>query len=117
MNTEDAIKWLRRRTAMALFHQDRIVVVLPHHSVNVDAAREQFKLEITQGFVLAMSDKGDGLAEVVVAARDVWKERVANNIDLLSDSVGMELPPARMNFGRFDPRFNFHNLPKDHRGG
>lgn len=112
MTNNEAIEWLRRRTAVAVFHQDRIIVVLPHHSVHVDAAREQFKLEIKQGFVLSMSDPGDDLSDVVSAARDVWKDSVANNIDLLTDSVGMEMPPARIHFGRFDPRFNFHNTDR-----
>ena len=107
MTNDEAIAWLRRRTAVVLFHTDRLVVVLPHIAAKVEAAREVFKLEIKEGFVLAMSDRGDSLADVVEAARLCWRKRVANAVDILSDTARINLPPARLSFGEFDERFNF----------
>ncbi len=110
MTADEAIQWLRRRTAVVLFHLDRIVIVLPHRAVHVEAARELFKLEIKDGFVLAMGDRGDNLTDVVAAARDCWKQIVANAVDILSDAANIDLPPARVTFGQFDERFNFTKL-------
>lgn len=112
MTSNEAIRWLRRRTAIALFHQDRIIVVLPHHAVHVEAAREGFVLEISEGFVLATSDPGDRLEDVVAAARDTWKHQVANAIDTISDSAGVDLPPARLTYGHFDGRFDLTQGPR-----
>ena len=97
MTNDEAIKWLRRRSVVAVFHEDRIVLVAPTKTLTVDIRDKRFRLNAGDGFTIAMSDPGDSLSDVVQAARAAWQS-VASPVDALADIHGMKSPAARLEF-------------------
>ena len=87
MTTEEALQWLERRSAVVMFHESRIVVVIPKKVFTVDVEGEgRVDVLIRDGFTIALSDPGDGLRDVVAAAMVAWREK-ASPVDALADGA------------------------------
>lgn len=98
MTNDEAVLWLSRHSVIAIFHSDRIVLVLPYRDISVDAFREQgFKLEIKKGFALAYTEPRDELHHVVEAARLAWVERLSP-MDQMSEAIRGPTPPIKFDF-------------------
>lgn len=100
MTNDEAIRWCRRHSVVVIFHDAKIVLVLPQKKVDVTAWRLRgFTLEIKDGgFVLAHSDPGDDLKDVVSVARAVWLQKVGP-IDAALDQVnGAGMTPVKFSF-------------------
>jgi hypothetical protein len=105
MTNDEAIKWLRRRSVVAIFHEDRIVLVAPRSMFTIDVRNKRLKILVGDDFTVAMSDPGDSLSDVVQAARTSW-QTVASPVDALGDIHGMNVPPAKLKFiGEIDSLF------------
>lgn len=110
MTDAEALKWLTRRSAILVMHEDRIVVALPDNLVRVqakDGVGLQISIPPTQqgGYVLAISDKGDSIADVVEAARAEWRKRVST-VDSLADTQdSWRHAPVKMDFETDRPLF------------
>lgn len=98
MTNDEATKWLTKHSVVAIFHKDRIVLVLPSKQLDVTAYKDSpFKLEIKGGFTLACSDPGDELHHVVECARHAWVERLSP-FDVVGEATGSHVPPVRLDF-------------------
>jgi hypothetical protein len=100
VTNDAALEWCAKHSVIAIFHQAKIVLVIPYKKVNVEAFMKRgFKVEITDGgFALAHSDPGDQLKDVVEAARVVWRENVGG-IDAALDSLnGTGFTPVKFSF-------------------
>jgi len=97
MTTDEAIKWLKHRSVMVIFHRDQIILVAPRNKFVVDVRDKFFKIDAGKDFTVAMSDRGDSLVDVVQAARASWRT-VVGPVDALSDIHGLKAPPAELQF-------------------
>jgi len=71
-----------------MFHEGRIVVVIPHERVSVTALRGRgMTIEVTNGgYTISSSDPGDSLADVVAAAKDSYDSRSPGRIPRLGSN-------------------------------
>jgi len=98
MSNDAAITWLRKHAVVAIFHEDKIILALPYRQLDVTAfSSSGFKLEIKRGFALAYTEPGDGLGEVVEAARGAWREKLPP-IDAALDASGQPGPRIPLSF-------------------
>lgn len=98
MTNDQAVAWLRKHSVLAVFHADRIVLVLPYRDISVEALRQVgFKLEIRKGFALAYTEPHDDLADVVMAARHAWVSKLSP-FDQVSEAIGGPTPPIKFDF-------------------
>jgi len=99
MTNDEAIQWCRRRSVVVIFHDSKIVLVIPQKKIDIAAWKLRgFSLEIKEGgFVLAHSDPGDDLKDVVEVARAVWRSKVGP-IDAALDSVNGSGAPVKFAF-------------------
>lgn len=107
MTNEEALAWLERRSAVVMFHESRIVVVIPKQQFTVDVEGEgRIDVLIRDGFTVALSDPGDGLKEVVEAAVIAWREK-ASPVDAIADTQlpNHQQPPAQLIFKGDPMRF------------
>lgn len=93
MTTDEAISWCQQHTAIVLFHEGRIVVVVPHSRVDVTAYRARgMEIKVTDGgFTCSMSDPGDELKDVVAAAKSSYDSRSAGRIHRLGRESGSQV--------------------------
>jgi len=91
MTDAEAIKWLTRRSAVLIMHEDRIVAVVPDEFMEIRATNNDgVKIQIPArapggGFVLGLSDPGDSLADVVACVQAAWRRR-CNAVDAIADA-------------------------------
>ena len=97
MTNDEALAWCKKHSVVAIHHERKIVLIVPHERIDVRASRQRFTLDVNDGYVIAMSDPGDEFHEVVEAARASWKTTVSL-IDSLADSAGHQARPARLRF-------------------
>lgn len=98
MTNDQAVLWLRKHSVIAVFHSDRIVLVLPYRDISVEALTQVgFKLEIRKGFALAYTEPHDELADVVMAARQAWVGKLSP-FDQVSEAIGGPIPPVKFDF-------------------
>ena len=104
MTNEDALDWCKQHSVIAIHHEQQIILIVPSEQIDANATTQKFSLSIRDGYVIAMSERGDDFHEVVSAAREQWRKR--NVIDSLADTVGQNARPARLRFedqtGLFD---------------
>lgn len=105
MTNDEALGWCKLRSVIVIHHERQTILVVPHKSIDVFAAKQNLKLTIDGGYVLAMSEPGDAFHEVVGAAQSAWKASVSM-IDAMADSAGHQATPAKLTFedqsGLFD---------------
>jgi hypothetical protein len=107
VTNDEALKWLERRSAVVMFHESRLVVVVPKKVFTVDVEGEgRIDVLIRDGFTVALSDPGDGLADVVNAARLAWLEK-ASPVDAIADGTlpNHQHEPAKLVFKGNPDRF------------
>jgi len=98
MTNDEAILWLRRHSVVAIFHQDRIVLVVPYRDISIEAFKEKgFTLEIRKGFALAYTEPHDELHHVVEAARAAWVAK-QSPLDQVSEAIGGPTVPVKLDF-------------------
>lgn len=103
MTNDEGITWLKRRSAVVVLHEGRMVVVIPKKQFIVDVEGEgRIDVLVRDGFTVALSDPGDSLGDVVEAARAAWLDK-ASPVDALGDSLpNHDSAPAKLIF-RGDP--------------
>ena len=110
MTDTEAFEWLRRRSCVILLHEERIIVAMPDQAVRCRVTDEEgFSISIPKsekyGYVLAMSDPGDSLSDVVLAAQAEWRNHVSA-VDALADAnASWKHAPAKLDFHTDQPLF------------
>lgn len=98
MSNDEAVLWLRKHSVIAIFHMDRIVLVVPYRDISVEAFKEQgLKLEVRKGFALAYTEPHDELHHVVEAARAAWTAK-QSPLDQVSEAIGGPTVPVKFDF-------------------
>jgi hypothetical protein len=98
VTNDDAIQWCRRHCVVVIFHQDRIVLVLPTKQLDVEAFRKPgFKMEIRSGFTLAYTEPGDEFFNVVEAAQTAWRAKL-NPLDTTAELAGRAAQQVKFSF-------------------
>lgn len=106
MTNDEALAWLRRRSAVVVFHEDRMVVVVPKKQFTVDVESEgAFDIQLRDGFTIALSDPGDDLAAVVSAAVVAWRDKASPVDTIVDTSTNKSQPPAKLIFKGNPNRF------------
>lgn len=99
MTNDDALRWCALHSVVAVFHEGKIVLVIPYKKVDVTAFKSRgFKIEVKDGgFAMAHSDPGDQLKDVVEAARAAWLSK-ASPIDRALEASGSRGSPIKFAF-------------------